>query len=171
MDNSTIAGQLASFIHATGFDDLPPQVVEQAKSRVLDALATALASRDLPVPATALEFVAANRGEATIYGHRLRVPAIDAALVNATLINGTTHDDFLDKSHPGAVTVPAATALAEERGRGGRELLTSIVLGYDLVARAYRGGPSMLPKFRATGVAGAIGAAATAGKLQGLSVE
>lgn len=171
MDNLTIAQQLGRFIHATSFDALAPHVVEQAKSRVLDSLGTALASRELPVPATALKFVAGNQGAATVYGHAQRMPAIDAAFVNATLINGTTHDDFLDKSHPGAVTVPAATAIAEEQGRSGRDVLTAVVLGYDLVGRAYRGGPSMLPKFRATGVAGAIGAAATAGKLQGLNAN
>jgi 2-methylcitrate dehydratase PrpD len=170
-DDLTIAQRLGRFIHATSYDDLPAHVVEQAKSRVLDSLGTALASRDLPVPATALKFVAGSHGAATVYGHAQPMAAIDAAFVNATLINGTTHDDFLDKSHPGAVTIPAATALAEERGASGRDVLTAVVLGYDLVGRAYRGGPAMLPKFRATGVAGAIGAAAAAGKLQGLNAD
>jgi 2-methylcitrate dehydratase PrpD len=169
--NSTVSQQLAEFIHTTSFGDLPPAVVEMAKSRVLDSLATAIASRDLPVPKVALHFVNGSRGEATIFGHALRVPAIDAALVNGTLINGTTQDDFLAKSHAGAVVIPAGMAIAEEEGCSGQDFLTSVVLGYDLVARAYLGGPGMLPRFRASGVAGAIGAAATAGKLQGLSVS
>jgi 2-methylcitrate dehydratase PrpD len=167
MSTPTIARQLARFIHSTSFNDVPAKVIEDAKSRILDSLGTALASRELPVPSTALKFVQGNggTGESTIFGHPRRVAAIDAAFVNATLVNGTTHDDFLDKSHPGAVTVPAAIALAEETGRSGREVLGAVVLGYDLTGRAWRGGPSMLPKFRASGVAGAIGAAATAGKL------
>jgi 2-methylcitrate dehydratase PrpD len=169
--NSTVSQQLAEFIHATSFSDLPLAVVEMAKSRVLDSLATAIASRGLPVPKVALEFVKNNRGEATIFGHAQRVPAIDAALVNGTLINGTTQDDFLAKSHPGAVVIPAGMAIAEEEGSSGKDFLASVVLGYDLVARAYLGGPGMLPRFRASGVAGAVGAAATAGKLQGLSVS
>jgi 2-methylcitrate dehydratase PrpD len=161
----TVSGQLADFIYGTSFRNLPTEVVEQAKSRVLDSLGTAIAARGLPVPGVALKFVQANRGSATIFGYEQRVPAIDAALVNATLINGGTHDDFLYKSHPGAVTIPAAAAIAEEEGSSGREFLTSIVVGYELVARAYLGGPSMLPRFRATGVAGAVGAAAAAAKL------
>ena len=169
--NSTVSQQLAEFIHATSFGDLPPAAIEQAKSRVLDSLATAIASRSLPVPSVALQFVQKNRGEATIFGHAQRVPAVDAALVNGTLINGTTHDDFLAKSHAGAVVIPAGIAIAEEEGNSGQEFLASVVLGYDLVARAYMGGPAMLPKFRASGVAGAVGAAATAGKLQKLSVS
>jgi 2-methylcitrate dehydratase PrpD len=167
---STIAFELSGFIDATTFEDLPADIVARAKSRILDSLATALSARHLPVPTIARKFVQANRGEATIFGHDQRVPAIDAALVNATLVNGCTHDDFLEKSHPGAVTIPAAIAVAEEEGSSGRALLTGIVLGYDLVARAYLGGPTMLPKFRASGVAGAIGAAAAAGKLLGLKV-
>lgn len=165
---STISRQFSEFIQRTTFNDLPTHVVEQAKSRVLDALATAHAARHLPVPAIALKFVQANRGKASIISHGQRVPAIDAAFVNATLINGCTHDDFLQKSHPGATTIPAALAIAEEEEKTGKDLLTSIVLGYDLVARSYLGAPGMLPDFRATGVAGAIGAAAAAGKLLGL---
>lgn len=167
----TVAQQLAAFIHRTNFSDLPPETVAQAKSRLLDALATAVAARDLPVPAVARRFVQGSRGPATVIGHNERVPAVDAAFVNATLVNGCTHDDFLEKSHPGAVVVPAAIAVAEERGGGGQALLASIVTGYDIVARAYLGGPGMLPKFRGSGVAGAIGAAAAAGKMLGLGVN
>jgi 2-methylcitrate dehydratase PrpD len=164
----SISTRLARFIHSISFDDLPATTVEMARTRILDALATAIASRALPVPATALRFVEANRGEGTVIGQVRRFPAIDAAFVNATLINGTTHDDFLQKSHAGAVAIPAAFAVGEELGSSGREVLTSVVLGYDLVARAYLGGPSMLPRFRASGVAGAIGSAASAAKLYGL---
>jgi 2-methylcitrate dehydratase PrpD len=166
----TISQQLAEFIHTTSFADLPREIVERAKCRVLDSLATAIASRKLQVPGLAFQFVQENHGEATIFGRCERVPAVDAALVNGTLINGTTHDDFLAKSHPGAVVIPAGIAIAEEEGNTGQEFLASVVLGYDLVARAYLGGPTMLPKFRASGVAGAIGAAAAAGKLQRLPI-
>jgi len=165
MSFSSVSKRLADFVYSTTFDDLPPNVVEQAKGRVLDSLSTAIASRSLPIPTLALSFVQANRGEATIFANERRVPAIDAAMVNATLVNGCSQDDFLQKSHPGALTVPASVAVAEEEGNSGKELITSIVLGYDIVARVYMGGPTMLPKFRASGVAGAVAAAATAGKL------
>ena len=69
----------------------------------------------------------------TLVGHEQRFPAIDAAFVNATLVNGCTHDDFLQKSHPGAVTIPAAMAIGEKQGSDGRSFLTSVVVGYNLV--------------------------------------
>jgi 2-methylcitrate dehydratase PrpD len=163
--DSTISGQLAGFLHDLTFDDLPASVVEQAKSRVLDALATALEARDLPVPGAVLKWLSGNIGRATVIGHGLRLPAADAAFVNATLVNGCTHDDFLEKSHAGAVTLPAALAIAEQESCSGRDLIVGMVAGYEATARAYLGCPGMVPDFRATGVAGAIGAAAAAGKL------
>ncbi|OZI34258.1 hypothetical protein CAL29_12000 [Bordetella genomosp. 10] len=162
---STVSEQLAAFIQATTTAGLRPDIVELAKSRVLDAIATALTARGLPVPALAAAFVQGNRGNATVIGSRAGVPAIDAALVNATLVNGSSLDDFLEKSHPSAVVVPAALAVAEEQGASGADFLASVIAGYELVGRAYLAAPGMLPRFRATGVAGAVGAAAAAGKL------
>jgi 2-methylcitrate dehydratase PrpD len=165
----TVSQAWAAFIHDTHFRTLPEPVVAQAKSRLLDALATAIAARDLPVPGVARRYAQANRGPASVIGHDDRLPPMDAAFVNATLVNGCTHDDFLAKSHPGAVAIPAALALGEAHDGSGAALLAAIVLGYDIVARAYLGAPGMLPAFRATGVAGAIGAAAAAGKMLALN--
>lgn len=161
----TVSGRLADFIHETSCGELPPRVVFHAKMRLLDCLGTALAARGLHVPEVALAFVKGNEGPASILGYADRVPVIDAAFVNATLINGRSQDDFLCKSHPGALTVPSALALAEAEGRSGAEVLAALVVGYEVVGRVYLGGPRMLPRFRASGVAGTVGAAATAAKL------
>ncbi len=42
------------------------------------------------------------------------------------------------------------------------------MVGYEVTSRAYLGGPRMLPRFRATGVAGTVGAAAAAARVLGL---
>ncbi|OZI20978.1 hypothetical protein CAL26_26390 [Bordetella genomosp. 9] len=158
------AVQMGDFVANVRADCLPAQVVQHAKSRLVDCLATAISSRALPVPAVAGAFVADSRGGASIVGRRQCAAAVDASFVNATLINGSTHDDFLAKSHAGAVVVPAALALVEEHGGTGADLLAAIVAGYEVTARAYLGGPGMLPRFRATGVPGAVGAAAAAAR-------
>lgn len=167
----SVSQALAQFVHETRYPDLPSHVADLAKSCLLDGIAVAYAARRLPVPAVASRFVGRNAGQAVIIGGARRSPGVDAAFVNATLVNGCTHDDFLYKSHPGAVVIPAVLAVADEEGCTGKELLAAIVVGYELVARAYLGGPGMLPAFRATGVAGAIGAAAAASKILGLPVE
>ncbi len=144
-------------------------VLAIARDRLIDAVATAIAARDLKVPAVVRQFVGTREGAATVIGSQQTASAVDAAFLNAVLVNGCTHDDFIAKSHAGAVTVPAALAVAEEQGGvGGTALLTSIVLGYETVARAYFGGPGMLPRFRATGVAGTFGAATAAAFLMRL---
>lgn len=165
MGSQSISRDLARFAYNLSFADLPNEITSRAKGCILDGLATAIAGRDLPVPRVALDLVKNSKGKATIFTHDLSVPAIDAAFVNALLINGMSQDDFAYKSHPGAITIPAAIAIAEEEGSSGADVITSVVIGYDIMGRIYLGGPTMLPSFRATGVTGTIGAAATAGKL------
>jgi 2-methylcitrate dehydratase PrpD len=164
----TVSGRFAAFIHGLTLAALPRSVVEKTKVRLLDCLGTGLAARGLHVPGVALAFIDGNTGPATVLGQRQRVPLIDAAFVNATLINGRSEDDFLQKSHPGALTIPSALAVAEDKGLGGADVLVALVAGYEIVGRVYLGGPTMLPRFRASGVAGTVGAAATAAKLLGL---
>ncbi|WP_295854599.1 MmgE/PrpD family protein [uncultured Xylophilus sp.] len=160
----TVAARLGAFVAGTDVARMPAAVVALARSRLLDACATAIAARGLPVPTVACAFVGNAAGAASVIGQAQRVPAADAAFVNATLVNGCTHDDFLAKSHAGAVAIPAALAAAEECGASGADLLAAVVAGYEVTARAYRGAPGMLPRFRATGVPGAVGAAAAAAR-------
>lgn len=162
---NTVSGKLADFIHDAQIARLPASVIEKAKVRLLDSLGTALAAYGLPVPSVALAFAKGNAGRATVIGYADSLPAVDAAFVNATLVNGRSQDDFLQKSHAGAVTIPSALAVAEETGRTGADVLVGIVVGYEIVGRMYMGGPGMLPRFRASGVAGTVGAAAAASKL------
>ncbi|MDB6141929.1 MAG: hypothetical protein JWP80_973 [Pseudomonas sp.] len=161
----SISQEFARFIAATLRDGVPAHVAELAQDRILDTLSTAIAAVDLPVPSVAAQLVGSNAGPASIIGRAATVPAVDAAFVNATLVNGRTQDDFLCKSHPGAVTLPAALAIADEFGGSGVDLIDAIAAGYEIVGRIYLGGPGMLPKFRATGVAGTVAAAATAARM------
>lgn len=166
----TVSAKFATFIEGLSIGSLSDDVIAKTKVRLLDCLGTGLAARGLKVPGIAMAFVKGSSGPATILGRSERVPAIDAAFVNATLINGRSEDDFLQKSHPGALTIPGALAVAEENCLSGAEVLVSVVAGYEIVGRVYMGGPTMLPRFRASGVAGTVGAAATAAKLLKLDV-
>jgi 2-methylcitrate dehydratase PrpD len=171
LTDHTVSTQWAEFGHDLAIERLPPAIAALAKDRLLDSLATAVAAHGLPVPTAAMALATAG-GPCTIIGEPGGFAPADAAFVNATLVNGRTQDDFLDKSHPGAVVVPAALAAAEALGGkepvSGQTLLAAIVVGYEMTSRAYLGGPRMLPRFRATGVAGTIGAAAAAARVLGL---
>ncbi len=166
----SVSGQWADFIQGVTATSVPPRVLEHAKVRMLDVIGTGLAARGLKVPELARAFVKGSSGPATVVGHAERVAVIDAALVNATLMNGRSEDDFLRKSHPGALTIPGALAVAEAEGRDGAAVLAGVIAGYEIVGRAFMGAPGMLPKFRASGVAGTVGAAAAAARLYGLDI-
>ena len=168
---ASVSRRLADFVHGVSCASLPAPVVDRAKTRILDCIATAIAARALPVPSVALRSIAGGSGPCTLIGQSATAGAADAAFVNATLVNGCSQDDFLEKSHPGALTVPGALAIGEIHGRTGAEVIAAVVAGYDVIGRVYLGGPEMLPRFRASGVAGSVGAAATAGKLLGLDVD
>ncbi|QKJ88409.1 2-methylcitrate dehydratase PrpD [Paramixta manurensis] len=161
----TVSQRFARFIGATLTESVPEPVAAFAQERILDTLSTAIAASGLPVPSLASQLIGNTAGPATIIGRRTTVPTVDAAFINALLVNGRTQDDFLCKSHPGAVTLPAALAIADEFGGSGKDLIAAIAVGYEVVGRIYLGGPGMLPKFRATGVAGTLAAAATAARM------
>lgn len=163
--SSSISQRFARFICASVRDSVPANVAQLTQDRILDTLSTAIAATDLPVPTVAAQLVGNNAGAASIIGRTATVPAVDAAFINALLVNGRTQDDFLCKSHPGAVTLPAALAIADEFGGSGADLIDAVAVGYEVVGRIYLGGPAMLPQFRATGVAGTIGAAASAARM------
>ena len=169
--DATVSRRWATFIDETRFETLPAAIVDRAKIRILDGLATAIDAHGLPVPETVLAFAGGQPGPSTVIGYARRLPAVDAAFVNATLVNGSSRDDFLEKSHPCALVLPAALAVAEERDASGRDLIAALVAGYEITGRAYLGGPRMLPRFRASGVAGAVGAAAAAGHAMRLTPE
>lgn len=167
----TLSGRLARFVEETRFEALPRSVQEEARGRLLDGLGPALAARGLPVPGVALAFASGHEGPATVIGHPHRLPLVDAAFVNAALVNGRSQDDFLLKSHPSALTIPAGLGLAEAEDRSGAELLAGLVVGYEVMGRIFMAGPRMLPRFRGSGVAGTVGAAATAAKLARLDID
>ena len=121
----------------------------------------------------ALASEAGTGGRASVVGHRLATGSAWAALANGTAAHAIEMDDVTTESslHPGTVVVPAALAVAEERGAGGVGFLEAVVAGYEVVIRAgnalnaaaaYRRG------FHPTGIAGVFGAAAAAGRLLGL---
>lgn len=113
-------------------------------------------------------------GRSTLIGTgAARAPAM-AALANGASAHAFELDDVHEEaiSHPGAVVVPAALALAEELGASGDDLLEAIVVGYEAMGRAgIAVGPvsHMLRGFHPTSMSGVFGSAAAAGRLLGFN--
>src|SRR5215475_4632629 len=112
-----VTQQLAHYVVATRWDDLPPDVRHQAKRSLMNFFAVALAGcRTSPIE-TAIRSLADFSGglQAAVIGRPQRIDALSAAFLNAASAN--VHD-FCDTHlptviHPTAPVGPALLALAE----------------------------------------------------------
>jgi 2-methylcitrate dehydratase PrpD len=164
---------LSDFVVETDADDLPQDIIPRAKLRVLDTIGAMVIGSERPWSRAVAAFstgVGGGTGPATVIGSRVQCAPQMAAMANGNMAHAVEIDDVHDESltHPGAVVIPAAMAVAEEQGASGLEFLCAVVLGYELVGRAGLGVgavPHMLRGFYPTGTSGVFGAAAAAGKL------
>ena len=84
------------------------------------------------------EFCADEGGgqpQATIIATGKKTLASRAALANGTMALGFEYADFGGGGRPYPFAVTAPLALAEARGRPGRDLVLGIVIGYEVMAR------------------------------------
>lgn len=174
--DQSIGGVLARYVDAVKFDDLPGNVVTQAKLLILDAVGIALASTQFPFFASAMGAMQDldATGNAAVIGCRDSLPMRDAALVNGILIHGLDFDDTHMGSvvHPTASLLPTVLAVAGNRNASGREALTAYVAGIEVATRlgaVARGGFHKVG-FHPTSLVGVFACALAAGKLHGLNV-
>jgi 2-methylcitrate dehydratase PrpD len=158
------------------FTDLPRGVVEHARTCLLDWIGAALCGAASPTATIMLCAVRGlgGRGPATLVGRSPGASTFAAALFNGAVAAVDEIDDVHQDAslHPGLVVVPAALAMAEAHGASGRQLLTALVAGYEVVARVARAaGPSHYAHWHTTATCGTFGAAAAAGSLLRLDAE
>jgi len=172
-----LSAELARFVSETGFEDLPPEAVVQAKRAILDTLGVALAGcrEEGPSIVARLAHERAASGRASVLGWPLRLPPQEAALVNGTAAHALDYDDVNAsmRGHPSAPVLPAALALAQETGQGGRALVLAFVLGVEVEAKVgtVMGGRHYALGWHPTSTLGTLGAAAACAKLLGLDAQ
>jgi 2-methylcitrate dehydratase PrpD len=169
-----IAVELAKYAHGLRYAALPKDVVAKAKTCVLDILGVSVggyASANAKVALKGAQTLGA-RGKSRVWmtGETLR--AVDAVLPNSVASHCILQDDWLQVSHShiGAAVVPTVLAMAEEHGRGGKDVITAAVAAYDVEDRA---GTLSVPAFtrgyRVSSVYSYFGAATAAGRMIGLT--
>lgn len=136
---TTISGQLAAFAHRLSFDDLPEEVVYEVKRRVIDSIGCALGAFDSEPPGIVREVAGTvqSRTPATILGTLQKSAPDMAAFANGTMIRYLDYNDtYLSKepAHP-SDNIAAALAVAEAEGCSGRDLITAILIGYEIQCR------------------------------------
>jgi 2-methylcitrate dehydratase PrpD len=171
---TTPAGRFAEFAASLSFDDIPAHVVEDAKLHLLDVLGCGLAAEGYGAGTEGREVMLelGGEGQASVIGHPPGLPAANAAFANAVSCHALDFDDTHAgcTCHVSVVVCPAALAAAQASGSSGRELLTAIVAGNEIVARIGMAAPSAFHKrgVHPTAVVGIFGATAAACRLRGL---
>lgn len=173
----TLTRQLADFAAHIAYQQLPPEVIEQAKYVLLDALGCAIgAHKEDPRKARIALDLATQFGStelSTLIGGRKAHPAL-AALANGMLINAADNDDTHKRAliHVGSVIVPAALAVSEAEQLDGKRLIEALVAGYEITSRI---GMAVMPThyrfWHSTATNGTFGAAAAAAKAYGLDAD
>ena len=167
---------LAGFVTRTEYSDLPEAVRQRAKDCLLDWIGSAFAGKGTPTDRVTAPVVRelGGPGRATLIGSGASATPALAALYNGTISAVMEIDDVheLVSLHPGIGVIPAALAMAEEAGSPGRDLLTAVVVGYDVAVRvAWAAGESHYRCWHSTGTCDSFGAAAAAGRLLRLDAE
>ncbi len=170
------AKPLAAHVARTRYADLPASAVAATRADILDTLGCALGGSSAPGIAELLRVTTrwGGREEAGVLLFGNRLPAPQAALVNASMAHALDFDDTLDHGgsiHPGASVFAASLAVADTLPSAtGQDLLLAATLGLDvscriaLAATVDRG-------WHRTAMIGVFGAAAASGKLLGLTEE
>lgn len=175
---ASLSRQLARWITALKYEDLPPAVVDRAKGVTLQSLSSVLlGSRTQPgrdaVKLMREEEEGVKRG-ATILVTGERVTKGGAAFANSEMaFAGGKWDTFRMLMHPGTSVPPAALAAAEDAGASGREFITAVVAGYEVMERlAAEFIPTLAARgFHASPVFGIFGAAIAAARIYGVNEE
>jgi 2-methylcitrate dehydratase PrpD len=174
---SGATAELAAFVSNLEPASVPASVMQHAKRSVLDTIGCALHGSSLPWCRVLREQAVDEGGtaQAQLWGTSLRLPRTRAAWFNATAAHAFEYDDVHmgGMIHVGALTVPAALAIAENKPMSGASLLASIVAGCEVGARVGRavGTPHFAAGYHPQGTVGVFSAAASAAHASGHSAE
>ncbi|PLC52273.1 MmgE/PrpD family protein 4 [Pollutimonas nitritireducens] len=174
----TLSQSIAVFITQLDHSNIPSDVLEKAKTCLLNGYGIGLGCHNTPYAPVARRAALAMNGEwkhggATLLGDGRRTSVAGAALANSALFHGRAQEDTCGAAHFGAILIPLLTAMIEADVYPLERLLPSLLAGYEaggLLEQAYAG-ITTPAGFRASAVYGTVAAAAAAAKLMNLPVE
>src|SRR5215472_10284477 len=165
--------ELARFVAETRLADIPEAVRAHARITLLDTLGVILAGSTRPEVAALRERLGGGSGGATVYAPGW--PQSDAR--SAALLNGIAGRAIelceglrLVSGQAALQVLPGVLAVGEQAHSSGRDMLTALLLGYDVAAR-FAGGFTPRPLAHQNGQVSLLAAAAAGAKLRGLDAE
>ena len=167
-----------AFIHDLRFEDLPDDVIGQAKRCLLDLIGTAAGGYTTDISRIIRNHVVAHFASGDGEGARLLFDGRRASLPGAALAGGMmidsldSHDGHvLTKGHVGVAVFPALLALVDGCGVEAREFLAALALGYEVATRAGIALHATACDYHSSGAWNALGCAALGARALKLSPE
>src|SRR5258707_9252011 len=167
----SVTQRLGQWVSELTLEAVPADVVAHLKLCLLDSIGCGLYGAAQRWGKIAGDVVVgfSGGGVSSLFGRAEKVSPPDAALANGTAVHGFEIDDahVASSHHPGAVTLPAALAVAEAKTATGAEFLTALAAGYEVGLRVgvCAGVTHSTGGYQVTGTVGAIGAAAAAARV------
>ncbi len=178
-DRATAANRtvVPEFARTLAYEELPADVVDQAKRCLLDLIGIAAGGARTPGAAIVAHYVATQLGgRARILLDGRGAGIAGAALAGASIIDALDGHDghVLTKGHAGVAVLPALLAYIDggvAPAIDGREFLTCLVLGYEIATRAGIALHATTTDYHCSGAWNALACAAIGGRLLGFDDE
>jgi 2-methylcitrate dehydratase PrpD len=137
---ASLSRQLAQWVVGLRYDDLSGEVVDRAKGVTLHGLASMRLGSLTPGGRQAVKLISSEeagvKNGATIMVDGSQVTKGGAAFANAEMsMAGGKWDTFRMLTHPGTSIIPGAFVAAETAGAAGRDFLTGLAAGYEVMER------------------------------------
>jgi 2-methylcitrate dehydratase PrpD len=161
---------IASRICEVGAADLDDIAITAVKRVIADGVAVAIAGTREEPPSILARHAreAGGTAQATVWGFGFRTAPAQAAWVNAASMHVLDFEPMSNPpTHAVSPTVPAAFALAEARGAGGRDLVAACAKGFEMQGRVLLAADparGSLP-FHTPGIIGVMGSAVASAHL------
>lgn len=183
--------KLAEFVFSLKYEDISAEVEDTVKHLFLDYAGLSYRGAFVESSQAVMDFLEGidalseekpqekdlgRREKGVVAGTKYRATPEYCCLANGCFSHSLELDDVVSEAslHPGVVVFPAALSAAEVSGASGRDFVTAVVAGYEVMIRV---GKAINPAehykhgFHPTGTCGTFGAAAVVAKLFGMNEE
>lgn len=136
----TVSERLADFVQRASYENLPKEVIHQAKRCLLDTCGAVIAGSYHSTSGKIAQSYARSLEEpptATIIGTDIMRSPQTAAFANGITAHALELDDGSRHAtyHPGSSIIPSSLALCEAEGKTARDLIAAIAVGYEVSIR------------------------------------
>lgn len=129
---------LARLVVQTEYEGLPAPVVHEAKRAIMDFIGDALGGCTTDIAPISVAYIRRLGGkpECTVIGYGGKTSPLLAAYCNTRTGDALDATDYLmNAAHIGCPLCASALALCESEKRSGKDLITSVALGFEVGAR------------------------------------